>query len=34
VAEAGTGDPEDGAQPLHAVTALMVGNELEAGQDP
>ncbi|MCX5097255.1 hypothetical protein OOK36_53135 [Streptomyces sp. NBC_00365] len=30
VVEAGPGDAEDGAQPLHAVTALMVGDELEA----
>src|SRR4051812_32756800 len=28
--EAGAGDAENGAQPLHAVTALVVGDELEA----
>src|SRR5690606_13386335 len=30
VIEAGAGDAHDGAPPLHAVTALMVGDELEA----
>ena len=30
VVVAGAGDAEDGAQPLHAVAALMVGDELEA----
>nr|WP_245770337.1 hypothetical protein [Streptomyces radiopugnans] len=30
VAEAGAGDVEDGAQPLHAVAAVVVGDELEA----
>jgi hypothetical protein len=32
--EAGTGDPEDGVRPLHAVTALVIGDELIAGQEP
>ncbi|URN10953.1 hypothetical protein LUW77_00170 [Streptomyces radiopugnans] len=30
VAEAGAGDVEDGARPLHAVAAVVVGDELEA----
>ncbi|MEU0649665.1 hypothetical protein [Streptomyces umbrinus] len=30
VVEAGAGDVEEGAQPLHAVAAVVVGNELEA----
>ncbi|MDP9612928.1 hypothetical protein JOF35_005205 [Streptomyces demainii] len=34
VVEAGAGDAEDGAQPLHAVAAVVVGNELEAVQEP
>jgi hypothetical protein len=34
VVEAGPGDADDGAQPLDAVAALVVGNELAAGQEP
>ncbi len=32
--EAGAGDAQEGAQPLHAVGAVVVGNVLEADQEP
>jgi hypothetical protein len=34
VVEAGPGDPDHLTQPLHAVAALTVGDELEAIQEP
>jgi len=34
VVEAGPGDADHLAQPLHAVAAVMVGDELDAVQEP